>query len=103
MKKISQQEIPVSPRLPVSASPRHPVPASPRPPVPASPLLPFSPSSSFRILLWDIDGTLIRSAYTGAFKDYTIAVLKDVFGTAGCFAEMTVSGMTDLQIVAEAL
>ncbi len=60
-------------------------------------------ASAVRILLWDIDGTLIRSAYSGAFKDYTIPVLEDVFGTAGQLADMTVSGMTDLQIIAEAL
>ncbi len=35
-----------------------------------------------RILLWDIDGTLIRSARTGAFKDYTIPMLEGVFGTS---------------------
>ncbi len=56
-----------------------------------------------RILLWDIDGTLIRSERTDAFKDYTIPVLEQVFGTAGKLPEMRVSGMTDLQIVAEAL
>jgi len=56
-----------------------------------------------RILLWDIDGTLLRSARTGAFKDYTIPMLEGVFGTSGRLAEMKVSGMTDLQIVAEAL
>lgn len=56
-----------------------------------------------RILLWDIDGTLIRSARIGAFKDYTIPMLERVFGTSGRLAEMKVSGMTDLQIVAEAL
>jgi phosphoglycolate phosphatase-like HAD superfamily hydrolase len=59
--------------------------------------------SDLRVLLWDIDGTLLRSARTGAFKDYTVPVLEGVFGTAGRLAEMTVSGMTDLQIVAEAL
>jgi phosphoglycolate phosphatase len=56
-----------------------------------------------RILLWDIDGTLIRSVKTGAYKDYTIPVLEEIFGTAGRLAEMRVSGMTDLQIVYEAL
>ncbi len=56
-----------------------------------------------RILLWDIDGTLIRSVRTGAYKDYTIPVLKEIFGTAGRLQEMQVSGMTDLQIVYEAL
>ena len=58
---------------------------------------------SLRILLWDIDGTLIRSVRTAAYKDYTIPALEDVFGTSGHLAHMKVSGMTDLQIVAEAL
>lgn len=56
-----------------------------------------------RILLWDIDGTLIRSVKSGGYKDYTIPVLEEVFGTAGRLGDMHVSGMTDLQIVFEAL
>lgn len=56
-----------------------------------------------RILLWDIDGTLMRSTRAGSFKDYTIPMLEEVFGTAGRLPEMKVSGMTDLQIVGEAL
>jgi len=56
-----------------------------------------------RILLWDIDGTLMRSIRNGAYKDYTIPVLEEIFGTSGRLAEMQVSGMTDLQIVFEAL
>ena len=60
-------------------------------------------SEDLRIILWDIDGTLIRSVRPGAFKEYTVPVLESVFGTAGRLREMTVSGMTDLQIVAEAL
>src|SRR5467141_2884377 len=64
--------------------------------------LPSTPSS-LRILLWDIDGTLIRSVRAGAFKDYTIPMLEEVFGTAGQLPQMKVSGMTDLQIVGEAL
>jgi phosphoglycolate phosphatase len=56
-----------------------------------------------RILLWDIDGTLIRSTKVGGYKDYTIPVLEEIFGTAGRLADMQVSGMTDLQIVYEAL
>lgn len=58
---------------------------------------------SRRILLWDIDGTLIRSAKAGGYKIYTIPVLEEVFGTAGRLGDMHVSGMTDLQIVFEAL
>jgi phosphoglycolate phosphatase-like HAD superfamily hydrolase len=61
------------------------------------------PPSSLRVLLWDIDGTLIRSTKAGSFKDYTIPMLEEVFGTAGRLPEMKVSGMTDLQIVGEAL
>src|SRR5207302_1935971 len=39
----------------------------------------------------------------GIFKDYTVPKLESVFGTAGCLHEMIVSGMTNLQIVEEAL
>ncbi len=56
-----------------------------------------------RILLWDIDGTLMRSVRNGAYKDYTIPVLEEIFGTAGRLPDMRVSGMTDLQIIFEAL
>lgn len=61
------------------------------------------PDSDLRILLWDIDGTLIHSLRRGAFKDYTVPMLEEVFGTAGHLPQMVVAGMTDLQIVAEAL
>ena len=60
-------------------------------------------SSSLRILLWDLDGTLVRGERYGVFKDYTVPMLKTVFGTSGSLGEMMVSGMTDLQIVEEAL
>jgi len=59
--------------------------------------------SSLRIVLWDLDGTLVRGKRYGVFKDYTVPMLQSVFGTAGCLPEMIVSGMTDLQIVEEAL
>src|SRR5216684_8576661 len=58
---------------------------------------------SLRILLWDLDGTLVRGQRYGVFKDYTMPMLKTVFGTSGSLGEMMVSGMTDLQIVEEAL
>ena len=60
-------------------------------------------SNSLRIILWDIDGTLVRSRRQGVFKDYTTPVMVRVFGTAGRLHELGVSGMTDLQIVSEAL
>jgi phosphoglycolate phosphatase-like HAD superfamily hydrolase len=59
--------------------------------------------SNIRILLWDIDGTLIRSVRVGGYKQYTIPVLEEIFGTSGTLETMRVSGMTDLQIIAEAL
>jgi phosphoglycolate phosphatase-like HAD superfamily hydrolase len=58
---------------------------------------------SLRILLWDIDGTLTRTARRGVFLDYTRPALERVFGTAGRLSELVVSGMTDWQIAAEAL
>jgi phosphoglycolate phosphatase-like HAD superfamily hydrolase len=60
-------------------------------------------SEDLRIILWDVDGTLVRTRRQGVFKDYTAPVLLRVFGTAGRLGELSVSGMTDLQIVAEAL
>jgi phosphoglycolate phosphatase-like HAD superfamily hydrolase len=60
-------------------------------------------SEDLRIILWDIDGTLVRTRRQGVFKDYTAPVLVRVFGTAGRLEELSVSGMTDLQIVSEAL
>lgn len=59
--------------------------------------------AQLRVLLWDIDGTLMRSHRRDAYKDYTIPVLESIFGTSGKLREMTVSGMTDLQIIVEAL
>ena len=56
-----------------------------------------------RILLWDIDGTLMRGVRIDAYKDYTIPVLEEVFGTSGRLGHMRVSGMTDLQIIFDAL
>lgn len=62
-----------------------------------------SDKSSLRILLWDLDGTLVHGKRYGVFKDYTVPMLEAVFGTAGSLRGMIVSGMTDLQIVEEAL
>jgi len=63
----------------------------------------MNPPSSLRILLWDLDGTLVRGQRYGVFKDYTVPMLKSVFGTSGSLGEMMVSGMTDLQIIEESL
>ena len=60
-------------------------------------------NSSSRVLLWDLDGTLVHGKRYGVFKDYTVPMLEAVFGTAGSLRGMIVSGMTDLQIVEESL
>lgn len=58
---------------------------------------------TFRVLLWDIDGTLLQSTRGGAFKEYFAPAMQEVYGSSGTLAEMSVSGMTDSQIVYEAL
>lgn len=61
------------------------------------------PLSALRILLWDIDGTIVRSRVNGAFKDYFVPTMKKVFGSVGNFEKMQFSGMTDTQIIYESL
>lgn len=56
-----------------------------------------------RILLWDIDGTLMRSTVQGGFRKYFAATMLKVFGSAGTLNEITPSGMTDIQIMYESL
>ncbi|HLL73746.1 MAG TPA: HAD hydrolase-like protein [Pyrinomonadaceae bacterium] len=56
-----------------------------------------------RVVLWDIDGTLVTTRRRGVFKDYTAPAVARLFGTSGRLGELRVSGMTDLQIVCEAL
>ncbi|PYS69551.1 MAG: hypothetical protein DMF73_14445 [Acidobacteria bacterium] len=56
-----------------------------------------------RVLLWDIDGTVLRSARATTFTEYTRPVLEAVFGTAGRIDEVPLTGMTALQYIAESL
>ena len=56
-----------------------------------------------RILLWDIDGTLMRSTVRGGYVKYFSATMQKVFGSAGNLENITASGMTDTQIMFEAL
>ena len=60
-------------------------------------------TDDLRVLLWDLDGTLVRGKRFGSYKDYTAPMLESIFGTSGSLHQMVVSGMTDLQIVEEAL
>ena len=58
---------------------------------------------SLRILLWDIDGTLMRSTRAGSLKTTQFPCSKKFSAPPAILPEMKVSGMTDLQIVGEAL
>jgi len=60
-------------------------------------------TTDLRILLWDIDGTILRSAKATTFIDYTGSVLEAVFGTAGRIDHVPLTGKTDLQSIADAL
>ncbi len=64
---------------------------------------PKSEIRNLRILLWDIDGTLMRSTVQGGYKKYFSATMQKVFGNAGRLDELIPSGMTDTQIMFEAL
>src|SRR5258707_1006299 len=59
--------------------------------------------TDLRILLWDVDGTILRSATATTFTEYTRPVLDSVFGTVGRIDEVSLTGMTDLQFIADAL
>jgi phosphoglycolate phosphatase len=62
------------------------------------------PHSEIRILLWDIDGTLLTAQRGGAYKDYFAPAMEKIYGSSGVLREqLQVSGMTDLQIAFEAL
>lgn len=64
---------------------------------------PKSHTENLRVLLWDIDGTLLSSTANGAFKKYFAPVMREVFGSSGRLGELQVSGMTDTQIFYESL
>ncbi|MDQ4120807.1 MAG: HAD hydrolase-like protein [Acidobacteriota bacterium] len=57
-----------------------------------------------RILLWDIDGTLLIAPRGGSYKDYFAPAMERVYGSSGILrGQLKVSGMTDLQIALESL
>jgi phosphoglycolate phosphatase len=56
-----------------------------------------------RILLWDIDGTLMRSTRHGSYIEYFARTMEKVFGSCGNLEKINASGMTDTQIMFEAL
>lgn len=58
---------------------------------------------NLKILLWDIDGTLMRSVVQGGYRKYFSATMQRVFGRPGRLDEIIPSGMTDTQIMFESL
>lgn len=56
-----------------------------------------------RVILFDIDGTLIRTVRRNGYRSRIRAMMKDVFGTAGGIERVDFSGKTDLAIYREAL
>jgi len=55
------------------------------------------------VVLFDIDGTLIKTVRRGEYRDLIHAMLLDVFGTCGRISEVDFAGKTDLAIYREAL
>jgi phosphoglycolate phosphatase-like HAD superfamily hydrolase len=56
-----------------------------------------------RIILFDIDGTLITAVRRPEYRGRIRSMLEDVFGTCGRIAEVDFGGKTDLLIYREAL
>jgi len=61
------------------------------------------PPTDVRVILFDIDGTLIRAVRRPEYRGRIRQMLIDVFGTCGRIAEVDFGGKTDLAIYREAL
>jgi phosphoglycolate phosphatase-like HAD superfamily hydrolase len=59
--------------------------------------------ADLRVLLFDIDGTLIRAVRRPEYRGRMKQMLMDVFGTCGRIGEVDFGGRTDLSIYREAL
>lgn len=56
-----------------------------------------------RVILFDIDGTLIRAVRRAEYRGLIRGMLDDIFGTCGRIHEVEFAGKTDLAIYREAL
>ncbi|HWO00119.1 MAG TPA: HAD family hydrolase [Blastocatellia bacterium] len=61
------------------------------------------PSTDYRIVLFDIDGTLIKAVRRPEYRGAMREILVGVFGTFGRIGEVDFGGKTDLAIYREAL
>ena len=59
--------------------------------------------ADLRVILFDIDGTLIRAVRRPEYRGRIRQMLIDVFGTCGRISEVDFGGKTDLAIYREAL
>jgi phosphoglycolate phosphatase len=62
-----------------------------------------SPATEVRAVLFDIDGTLIKTVRRGEYRGLIHEMLLDIFGTCGRISEVDFAGKTDLAIYREAL
>lgn len=58
---------------------------------------------NLRVLLFDVDGTLLTTIDRSRYRAQVAQALINIFGTAGKLLEISFSGKTDLHIVGEAL
>jgi phosphoglycolate phosphatase len=59
--------------------------------------------TDLRVVLFDIDGTLIKTVRRGEYRGLIHSMLIDIFGTCGRINEVDFAGKTDLAIYREAL
>lgn len=59
--------------------------------------------NAVRVVLFDIDGTLIQTVRRGEYRGLIHAMLMEIFGTCGKINEVDFAGKTDLAIYREAL
>jgi phosphoglycolate phosphatase len=60
-------------------------------------------AKNLRVLLFDIDGTLLFTINRNAYRAQIAQAITNIFGTSGKLLEISFSGKTDLQIISEAL
>ncbi|MBL8195292.1 MAG: HAD family hydrolase [Blastocatellia bacterium] len=60
-------------------------------------------SHNLRILLFDIDGTLLFTIHRSIYRAKVAEAVANIFGTAGKISQVSFSGKTDLHIISEAL
>src|SRR5262249_33246046 len=60
-------------------------------------------SSDFRVILFDIDGTLIKAVRRSEYRGLIREMLENIFGTCGRIRQVDFGGKTDLAIYREAL